>query len=153
MMRYLFLFLCVHFLIHSSAQQTTGYRSPENPFYWKNKKPYEGYWQQDVQYKIKATIDDSTDIVDGHFYELTYWNNSPHTLTELYFHLYQNAFQPKSHMHDLYKNNDQEVKFGKYEEQKKGTEVFDIQVNGESVDTTLDNTILRLKLKQTTPTK
>lgn len=147
MIRYFILFLCFHFLFNSAAQ-STGYRSAENPFYWKNKKPYEGYWQQDVQYKIKATIDDSTDIVDGHFYELTYWNNSPHTLTELYFHLYQNAFQPESHMHDLYKNNDQEVKFGRYEQQKKGTEVFDIQVNGESVDTTLDNTILRLNLNK-----
>ena len=41
------------------------YQSPTNPFYWKNKIPDIGYWQQDVAYKIEAQIDDSTDIING----------------------------------------------------------------------------------------
>ena len=30
------------------------YAQPDNPNYWRNKKPYEGYWQQDVHYTINA---------------------------------------------------------------------------------------------------
>ena len=41
------------------------YRSKTNIHYWKNRKPYEGYWQQDVFYTIKANVDDKTDIVSG----------------------------------------------------------------------------------------
>ena len=41
------------------------YASEDNPHYWKNKKPYEGYWQQDVHYKISAYVDETTDIING----------------------------------------------------------------------------------------
>jgi aminopeptidase N len=124
------------------------YRSEANPYYWKNKKPYEGYWQQDVQYNIKASIDDELDIISGDFYKLTYWNNSPHQITELYFHLHQNAFQPNSHYHDLNKNNKVPVKFGNYEKQGLGTTVEKLRVNGDSVATVLDNTILKVILNK-----
>src|SRR5580765_7653810 len=59
------------------------YRNQGNPFYWKNRPPYPGYWQQDIYYNIKAKIDDVTDIIDGNL-ELTYWNNSPDTLFFVY---------------------------------------------------------------------
>lgn len=145
----IFLFIVIPFL--SNAQYDANhspntYQSIENPYYWKNKMPHPAYWQQDVHYEIKASIDDSTDIIDANFYKLTYWNNSPHTLNHLYFHLYQNAFQPNSHMHDLYLNNQQKISFGDYEVQKKGTEITEIKVNGQKVDTTLDNTILKVDL-------
>ena len=90
------------------------FRSTKNPNYWQNKLPHEGYWQQDVAYKIEAFVNDTTDIIEGDFFELTYWNNSPDTLTEFFFHLYQNAFQPHSHMHDLYTYNDRDLKYGEY---------------------------------------
>ena len=38
------------------------YRNLDNPNYWKNKMPHAGYWQQDVHYEIKASIDEKTDI-------------------------------------------------------------------------------------------
>lgn len=124
------------------------YRSDENPYYWKNNLPEPGYWQQDVHYEIKAAIDDSTDIIHGDSYRLTYWNNSPNTLTDLYFHLYQNAFQPGSHYHDVNINNEVVVKFGKYEQEGLGTTTEDIRVNGRSVKTELDNTILKVFLNE-----
>ncbi|MFM7764952.1 MAG: hypothetical protein ACKO6I_04760, partial [Sphingomonadales bacterium] len=64
------------------------YRSADNPMYWKNKMPYEGYWQQDVYYQIKADLNDAEETVTGEL-RLVYYNNSPHTLNEAYFHLYQ----------------------------------------------------------------
>ncbi len=73
--------------------QIERYTSSENSYYWKNRKPYNGYWQQDVYYQIKATLDDQTDIISGQE-QLTYRNNSPDTLSFVFFHLYQNAFVP-----------------------------------------------------------
>ena len=75
------LFCCVSALL-SAQNEYTDYRSATNPFYWKNRKPYEGYWQQDVHYNIKAEINDSTDILTGEE-ELIYWNNSPITTPRL----------------------------------------------------------------------
>jgi len=125
------------------------YRSRQNPYYWKNRPEARGTWQQDVYYQIKATINDSANIIEGEFYQLTYWNNSPHTLYELYFHLYENAFQPGSHYHALWEGNNRTPEFGKqYESKGLGTTVSHIRVNGKEVDTTMDNTILQLALAE-----
>ena len=66
------------------------FQNPSNPHYWKNKKPYEGYWQQDVHYTINAILNEQDELINGQE-TLVYTNNSPNTLTEAYFHLYQNA--------------------------------------------------------------
>ena len=54
------------------------------------------YWQQEVDYQINVTIDDTKDKAFGEE-TLIYQNNSPDTLKELYFHLYWNAFKKGSH--------------------------------------------------------
>ncbi len=50
------------------------------------------YFQQEVDFKIKTRLDD-----EGHFLvseaNISYKNNSPDTLAELYFHLWPNAYQ------------------------------------------------------------
>jgi Peptidase family M1 domain len=121
------------------------YRSSSNPLYWKNRMPIAGYWQQDVHYKLKVTLDEKTDIITG-TEELIYWNNSPDELSFVYFHLYENAFQPGSYTDDLHRNNGYPVQYGKYESQKKGTDVTTITVNGQAVKTELDNTVLKVWL-------
>lgn len=123
------------------------FQSTENPYYWRNKKPNSDYWQQDVYYKIYATINEETDIIIGNE-QLVYWNNSPDTLYEVYFHLYQNAFLPGSYYDNLYHNNGQIVRYGKYESQGLGTIIDDIKIDGKTVKTTLDNTILIVHLNQ-----
>ncbi|HXC04332.1 MAG TPA: M1 family aminopeptidase, partial [Bacteroidia bacterium] len=127
------------------AQTADYFRSTQNPLYWKNRKPFEGYWQQDVHYALKATVDEKTDIIHGSE-ELTYWNNSPDTLTFVYFHLYQNAFQPGSYTDKLHKANNFPVRYGKYERQGLGTKVNKITLNGADLKTELDNTILKVFL-------
>ncbi len=124
------------------------YRTKNNANYWKNRTPYAGYWQQDVHYKIQAEIIDSLNIIDGKSYELTYWNNSPYELKELFFHLNENAFQPGSHYHNLNENNDVKVKFGNYEAKGLGTTIENLQVNNKSVRTELDNTIMKVFLNE-----
>lgn len=145
-----FLHLFISILFHHEIQaqnEIQRYRSKTNIHYWKNRKPYEGYWQQDVFYTIKANVDDKTDIVSGKE-ELVYYNNSPDDLSVLYFHLYSNANAKGSYLEDLYKNNNYHLKFGKYREQGLGTEVTKMLVNGQNVKTELDNTILKVSLNQ-----
>ena len=129
------------------------YRSVDNPHYWKNKMPHLGYWQQDVYYDIKANVDEKTDIIDGSMV-LTYYNNSPDKLDFVFFHLYQNAFQPNSHLNELYKNNNYKQYWGQYEKAKLGTTIEDIIVSYPggvdgirfTPETELDNTILKVFL-------
>ena len=54
-------------------------------------------WQQHIDYKIKAALDVTTNIVKG-TEDIVYTNNSTDTLRKVYFHLYWNAFQPNSSM-------------------------------------------------------
>jgi hypothetical protein len=55
------------------------------------------YWQQHVDYIMEVDVD-----VENYQYtgtqKLVYTNNSPDVLTEVFFHLYLNAFQPGSEM-------------------------------------------------------
>src|SRR5690606_498498 len=56
-----------------------------------------GYWQQHVDYKMEIDMN-----VENYQYsgkqQLKYTNNSPDTLTTVFYHLYFNAFQPGSEM-------------------------------------------------------
>lgn len=121
------------------------YRSADNPYYWKNRKPFEGYWQQDVEYKIKANIDETTDIIDGDE-TLTYYNNSPHDLPFVYFHLYQNMTMKGGYLEGLTLNNNTKVKPGKYEEQGLGTVIETIESNGQKLEVIIDQTIMKVML-------
>jgi len=152
-MRFLYLLLFISLAELSSAQiydplhSPNSYRNINNPEYWKNRKPHDAYWQQDVHYTIQANLDEKTNIISGTEF-LTYWNNSPDTLNFVYFHLYQNAFQPGSYYDQLSKENDVTAYYGKYEAQKKGTLISTIKINGEEVKTELDNTILKVYLPE-----
>ncbi|PHR13783.1 MAG: peptidase M1 [Aequorivita sp.] len=56
-----------------------------------------GYWQQEVDYKMNVQMDVETFQYKG-TQELKYTNNSPDTLNKVFYHLYFNAFQPGSEM-------------------------------------------------------
>jgi len=55
------------------------------------------YWQQHVDYKMEVAMDVKTYQYNGK-QELVYTNNSPDTLRKVFYHLYNNAFQPGSEM-------------------------------------------------------
>src|ERR1700704_5815594 len=54
-------------------------------------------WQQRVKYKMDIDMNVQTNRFTGK-QKLEYWNNSPDTLTKVFYHLYWNAFQPNSMM-------------------------------------------------------
>lgn len=151
-MRHTFLFLTTFFLLSLVwAQEYDGnhppntFRSAKNPYYWKNKSPHPGYWQQDVYYKIKAVLDEKSDQVKGDL-ELSYWNNSPDTLYEAFFQLYQNAFEPESYYANLRKNNRRKNTFGSYTSQHKGTDIIRLTDGAKALPFTIDNTVMKVKL-------
>ena len=55
------------------------------------------YWQQQVDYKMEVSMDVKNFQYKG-TQELVYTNNSSDTLKKVYYHLYNNAFQPGSEM-------------------------------------------------------
>jgi hypothetical protein len=55
------------------------------------------YWQQQADYKMEIDFDVQTNRFEGH-QVITYTNNSPDELTQVFYHLYFNAFQPNSMM-------------------------------------------------------
>ena len=54
-------------------------------------------WQQKVKYVMNVDMNVQTNQFTGK-QKLEYWNNSPDTLTKVFYHLYFNAFQPGSMM-------------------------------------------------------
>lgn len=54
-------------------------------------------WQQKVKYTMLIDMNVQTNRFTGK-QKLEYWNNSPDTLTRVFYHLYFNAFQPNSMM-------------------------------------------------------
>lgn len=54
-------------------------------------------WQQKVKYTMSVNMNVQTNQFAGK-QKLEYWNNSPDTLTRVFYHLYFNAFQPGSMM-------------------------------------------------------
>ncbi len=57
--------------------------------------PGPDYWQQQVDYTIRASLDTDTNTVAGEAI-ITYRNNSPHPLNYLWLHLEQNIFREDS---------------------------------------------------------
>jgi len=125
----------------------TGTYAQTNKLYWKNRKPYEGYWQQDVAYTIDAAIDENMNQLKAAEL-LVYTNNSPDTLQFVYFHLFQNAFVKGSYTHQLERANNTISRLGRYEAAGLGTVIEGLKVNGTEAETELDNTILKVLLPE-----
>src|SRR6185369_5375713 len=63
-------------------------------------RPGPQYWQQRVDYRIEATLDVTTPRVTGRE-TIRYTNNSPDTLSYLWFHVEQNICSPNSDTNKL----------------------------------------------------
>lgn len=123
------------------------YRNADNPHYWRNRPPYEGYWQQDVHYIIDARLDDAADRLDADLV-LHYWNNSPDTLRHVFFHLYQEAYVPGAYNLD---QPDEAWRKGRDGGPYAGTRISSIACDGQDLRTEQDNTILKAWLPQPLP--
>jgi hypothetical protein len=58
-------------------------------------RPGPRYWQQYARYRLEATLDPATAILEGRG-TILYLNRSPDTLASVYLHLYGNLFAPSA---------------------------------------------------------
>lgn len=86
-MKYLLLFIIAQPLLLFSQTPETG--KPENR---KTVPPAHPYFQQEVNYKIAVTLDDTAHTVSGSI-DIEYINNAPDALNEIWMHLWGNAFK------------------------------------------------------------
>ncbi len=110
-----------------------------------------GYWQQRVEYQIDIRLDDQTHAVQGRA-KIKYINHSPDTLQRVFFHLYWNAFQPKSayakwvnQVQDPYVN----TKLLELKPDEIGRQdIFTVQQNGIAIGYKVNETIMEVTLSR-----
>ena len=109
------------------------------------------YWQQHVDYTMDIDVDVEKFQYKG-TQKLVYTNNSPDELTQVYYHLYFNAFRPESQM-DIRSRNiqdpDKRVKdrISKLKPEEIGfIKVESLTQNGKSVSYEVVGTILEVTL-------
>jgi hypothetical protein len=122
--------------------------------------PSVGYWQQRVKYDMNIDVNAEANQFSGK-QKLEYWNNSPDTLTKVYYHLYWNAFQPGSMMDERSRRQgtvsnprgapdwDARVKdrISKLSPSEVGYQkVLSLKMNGRSQNFKMQETILEVKL-------
>jgi len=69
-----------------------------------------GYWQQRIKYVMDVQLDVAANKMNG-IQKISYTNNSPDTLNQLFIHLFWNAFQPGSMM-DVALQNSEKIVLG-----------------------------------------
>jgi hypothetical protein len=123
-------------------------------FFNSNSQDYR--WQQRVEYTMDIKLNTRTHKVDG-TQKLVYYNNSPDTLSKVYYHLYFNAFQPGSMMDmrsrtiadpdarvrdRILKLNEGEIGYQHILSLKQDGKPLSYQVNGTILEVTLAKPIL-----------
>ncbi len=114
------------------------------------------YWQQSVDYQMDIDFDVQTHRFTG-IQKLTYQNNSPDTLTKVFYHLYFNAFQPNSMMDvrsrtisdpdsrvkdRIFHLKDDEIGYQKIQSLKQDGKAVEYHVSGTILEVTLAKPIL-----------
>ncbi len=104
------------------------------------------YFQQKVVYNIKADLDTESAIIAG-IENITYINNSPDTLYEVYFHLFYNAFQPGSYL-DMQSREQGYYRLSSLPVKSRGYVNIDLMKIDEIEieDYVIDNTIMRVPM-------
>ena len=115
------------------------------------------YWQQKANYTMDVTMDVNTFQYQG-TQQISYTNNSPDALNQVFYHLYFNAFQPGSEMDARLSSI--EDPDGRMMEDKKSRisplspneigflDVKNLVQNGKPVNFTVDGTVLQAILAE-----
>ncbi len=109
-----------------------------------------GYWQQDVSYKMDIDLNVESNIFKGNEH-ISYTNNAPEALNIMYLHLYWNAFQPNSLMDERSRNiADPDSRVGDrivhLDNKEIGyTHITSVTYNGENLPFDIVGTILEIR--------
>ncbi len=119
-MRHLFIILFSTLAVHSSAQKESL------------------YFQQEVNYRIVATLDDVKHTLTGEV-AFEYVNNSPDTLPQIWVHLWGNAFKNRQSAFCKQKLRDGNSKFYFAKKRDLGSyETLDFSTNGQKIEWNYD---------------
>jgi len=111
-------------------------------------------WQQQVDYQIAVELDD-----ENHFLEanetITYHNNSPDDLNEIWLHIYPNAYKNNSTAYAKQERRFDEWDFENSAENERGwVEIENLKVNDESADFVISNDAIdQMKIPLKSPLK
>ena len=100
-------------------------------------------WQQEVNYAITANLDDQKGVVLGEE-TIEYTNNSKDSLSEIYLHLYWNAFKKGSHAFNVLEKDQAEMTQSDFG----AIDIVAIKINGENYDVDVFESIGKIKLKK-----
>jgi hypothetical protein len=100
-------------------------------------------WQQEVNYAITANLDDQKGVVLGEE-NIEYTNNSKDSLSEIYLHLYWNAFKKGSHAFNVLVKDQTEMTKSDFG----SIEIESIKINGEIYSLEVFESIGKIKLKK-----
>ncbi len=91
------------------------------------------YFQQDVDYVITASLDDLSHILDGEM-TITYTNNAPDELNEVYLHVWANAFKDNNtyYAEDAVRRGSRDFYFAD-DEDRGGYTAMEIKLDGEII--------------------
>lgn len=111
------------------------------------------YWQNHVEYKMDIDMNVEDNTFNGEQW-LTFTNNSPDTITEVYYHLYFNAFQPGSMMDTRSRNisdPDGRVKdriFHLESDEVGFHEILSLEQDGQAVNYDIQQTVMKVELQR-----
>src|SRR5690606_27697374 len=95
----------------------------------------DGYWQQQVNYRIDVSLNDVQHTLDG-FARIEYINNSPDTLTYIWFHTWPNAYRnDKTAFSDQMIENGNTSFYFSSKEDKGYINKLDFKVNNQTAET------------------
>lgn len=105
-------------------------------------------WQQKVDYNIEVSLDDTTQTLTG-FEKITYYNQSPNEITEIYIHLWPNAYKYRTTAYAKQELENGKTNFHFTDPQNRGwIDSLDFKVNGEktswNLTTDIDIAIIKL---------
>ncbi len=104
-----------------------------------NAGPSKPYFQQEVNYKISVTLNDTAHLLTGHI-AIEYVNHSPDTLGEIWMHLWGNAFKNRQTAFCKQKLRDGSMRFYFAEEKDLGYyKNLDFMVNGQKTTWRFDS--------------
>lgn len=104
--------------------------------------PGPAYWQQRADYTIQANLDTDKRAITAR-QTLTYTNNSPDTLTHLWFNLEQNLFRPNSRGA---RQTAPGARFGNRDRFDGGFSIRHVAIDGDPVELRVEDTLARLDL-------
>ncbi|OYU94235.1 MAG: hypothetical protein CFE21_16740 [Bacteroidetes bacterium B1(2017)] len=114
------------------------------------KKLNQANWQQKVNYSIAVSLNDQTQMLSG-FEKIVYTNQSPDKLSEIYMHLWPNAYKTRTSAYAKQDLENGKTKFYFADSSDRGyIDSLDFAINGERAEwqLTKDIDIAIIKLKQ-----